>query len=333
MEIWKKLEYPFSQYSVSTNGNLRNDKTEYVFVNNTDLGYIRNGLTNEETGKIKHFLRNRLVAMAFLKCPGKYKDFIVHHKDNNPENNNVSNLKWVTSKENNQKENKKPPTKFKPTKSILQYDLNGNFIKEWCSIKEAAGNYSKGGIVKSLKYEFKRFTGSGYYWKYKDVINLPGEIWKTITYKDVNFTVSNMGRLKNDKGHLINGTKNTSGYITVFLNSIKTTMHRLVCLAFHSEPIDQSFVVNHKDLDKSNNKADNLEWISQSENRLHANHIIKFNPRRVKVKRIDYDGAEVIYESIEIAAQENLCSKGNIVSVCKGNRNTTGGYKWKYVKN
>ena len=106
MEVWKKLEKPFSKYSVSTYGNIRNDETEYVFVNNnTDLGYIRNGLTNEKTGKIKHFLRNRLVAMTFLKCPGNYKNYVVHHKDNNTVNNNVDNLEWITSKENNQTKN------------------------------------------------------------------------------------------------------------------------------------------------------------------------------------------------------------------------------------
>jgi hypothetical protein len=40
------------------------------------------------------------------------------------------------------------------------------------------------------------------------------------------------------------------------------------------------------------------------------------------------------YPSLEIAAKNNnIKSKGNIISVCNGNRNQCGGYKWKYLDN
>lgn len=55
-------------------------------------GYYGVGLTKD--GKQTAFRVNRLVAQAFLPNPLQLP--IVHHKDNNKQNNAVSNLEWVT---------------------------------------------------------------------------------------------------------------------------------------------------------------------------------------------------------------------------------------------
>jgi hypothetical protein len=81
----------------------------------------------------------------------------------------------------------------------------------------------------------------------------------------------------------IAGTIKTSGYIYCQLkykkeDNIETkdfAHHRLICMAFH--PIEgktkyddyDNLQVNHKDGNKQNNSADNLEWCSQSHNQLH----------------------------------------------------------------
>jgi len=48
-----------------------------------------------------------------------------------------------------------------------------------------------------------------------------------------------------------------------------TRVHRLVCLAYHGEPPTSNHCVNHKDGNKLNNKPDNLEWVTPSENSQH----------------------------------------------------------------
>jgi hypothetical protein len=58
-------------------------------------GYIRVMLTNR-----KRELVHRLVAQTFI--PNPKKKFYINHLDNNPSNNNVDNLEWVTHKENMQ---------------------------------------------------------------------------------------------------------------------------------------------------------------------------------------------------------------------------------------
>jgi hypothetical protein len=63
-----------------------------------------------------------------------------------------------------------------------------------------------------------------------------------------------------------------AGYRTVTLKRIKNSafyVHRLVAMVFIPNP-DGLPQVNHVDGDKSNNNRSNLEWVSQSENHLHA---------------------------------------------------------------
>jgi hypothetical protein len=55
-------------------------------------------ITLSKNGRKHTFLIHRLVAMAFVKNPNKYKE--VNHKDGNKLNNKASNLEWVTRSEN-----------------------------------------------------------------------------------------------------------------------------------------------------------------------------------------------------------------------------------------
>ena len=52
--------------------------------------------------------------------------------------------------------------------------------------------------------------------------------------------------------------------------SVIDGIHRLMALAFHGEPSDESLVVNHKDGVKTHNLPSNLEWCTRGENNLHA---------------------------------------------------------------
>ena len=86
------------------------------------------------------------------------------------------------------------------------------------------------------------------------------------------YWVSNLGRVKNEKGRILKGGLHNKGYhqICVKLEGVQSTYktHRLVAIAFIPNP-DNLEQVNHIDGDKTNNRVDNLEWCDNSYNQLH----------------------------------------------------------------
>lgn len=117
----------------------------------------------------KTFALHRLVALTFLDNPENKEQ--VNHIDGNKLNNSLDNLEFVTNKENQ-------IHKFligignNFTRAVKQYDLEGNFIKEYNSIVLAAKemNISKSCITGVLLN--KRKTAAGFIWKYSDDKNI-----------------------------------------------------------------------------------------------------------------------------------------------------------------
>lgn len=104
------------------------------------------------------------------------------------------------------------------------------------------------------------------------------EIWKPIKNYENYYEISNLGNVKNIKTQkILIGDKNNMGYRRVILyNPIKKRffIHRLVAYHF-CNGYKPNLIVNHKDGNKLNNRANNLEWVTRSENDLHAykNHL------------------------------------------------------------
>jgi hypothetical protein len=98
-----------------------------------------------------------------------------------------------------------------------------------------------------------------------------------IEWKDIDgyplYEVSDCGYVRNkETGKILIPSRNSRGYLQVYLyNNGKRRwhrIHRIVASVFHDN-FEQCAVVNHSDGDKLNNRADNLEWMSQADNVRH----------------------------------------------------------------
>lgn len=150
-------------YSVNENSNIRNDATSFVLKpKEKKNGYYEYCLYDEKHQK-HYVLAHRLVAEAFLSNPNKYK--VVNHIDGNKHNNSVMNLEWCSYKENaiHAWQNGLNSSK-KVDRAVRQYDLNGNFLKEYKNCVEAV----RATGIKHVHCAAvgKRKTAGGYTWKF-----------------------------------------------------------------------------------------------------------------------------------------------------------------------
>ena len=140
-------------YAITPEGEVWSYKRKKFLVPRANwCGYLMVNLHKD--GKVKTHKIHRLVAEAYLPNQDNLPD--VDHIDNDRTHNYLNNLQWITHKDNVRKGRNKP---------ILQYDLDGNFIREWECANDV-GKEVQGNIAHCLKGIYK--TAYGYIWKYKN---------------------------------------------------------------------------------------------------------------------------------------------------------------------
>lgn len=174
-EIWKPIKGYEELYEVSNYGRIRSfdrwcshrrgkqlKKGKILKLFKDTSGYLCVKLcknTNQRQFKV-----HRLVAQAFIPNPNNLPQ--INHKDECKTNNIVSNLEWCDRKYNVNYGTRTKRVAEKLSKTVLQYDLNGNLIKEWKSVAECGMNgYNQSHVASCCRGERK--THRGCIWRYK----------------------------------------------------------------------------------------------------------------------------------------------------------------------
>lgn len=161
------------------------------------------------------------------------------------------------------------------------------------------------------------------------------EIWKPIKdYEDL-YEVSNLGNVRKIKdNYIFHKNKNSRGYIVVTLTKENVekshSVHRLVASAFIPNPSNKP-QINHISGIKTDNRVNNLEWCTGSENMQHCykNNLQKKRFKRVNQYTLDNQFIRKWDSLIQVEKELNI-NHSKISMVCNGKRKTAGGYIWRY---
>lgn len=171
---WKPLKRYDGLYLISDEGQVFSVRSNRLLKPQiSTAGYYRielncNGIKQKE-------LVHRLVAECFIPNPNSYP--IVNHKDENPLNNHVDNLEWCTHQYNltygTCVQRRLAHTEYRSgadnvkSKTVYQYDLEGNFIAEYGGAREAARITGLSGhsISKAATGKLRQYAG--YVWSYE----------------------------------------------------------------------------------------------------------------------------------------------------------------------
>ena len=169
----KEIEEAAGIY-IYDDGRVWNEKRQRFLSTSLDeKGYMKVSLWVNK--KVRTLKIHRLVAKYFIPNPYNYKE--VNHKDEDKTNNRASNLEWCDRKYNvnygsRGKKASQSMLNNSQSKRILQYDKNGNFVKEYPSAHEAARQIGKalvhGNQNISMCARGKTETAYGYVWRFAD---------------------------------------------------------------------------------------------------------------------------------------------------------------------
>jgi hypothetical protein len=185
---------------------------------------------------------------------------------------------------------------------------------------------------------------------------MENEMWVEVKGFEEYYKISSTGRLMsthNGKVRILSAKNAKGDYLTVVLckdgKHRTTRIHRLVAEAFIENPENKP-EVNHIDGNKQNNRVENLEWVSVSENIIHA---INMNPailrgllwhnvfeRPKPVIQLSMSGDEIArFANAKFAGlSTGICAR-NINQVCARteyapgkHRKQAGGFVWTYAE-
>jgi hypothetical protein len=337
-EVWRPIpRHP--NYLISTFGRCyskSHKKLKSMKARPLD-GYVDLKLESKKIGrKPKHM--HAVVGKIFLPS-AKPGEVLIDHINGIRNDNHIKNLRWASYSTNS--------TNRRAAKNLLRHPILQHLpdgkTKTWPTLKEVAAftKVDRGTISRNYIGTNKILGGSCWTYVHEDSESID---WRAIPVAP-NLLACFEGNIKFPDGRITSGGKK-GGYLSVKhrVNGKYAyyRVNRLICSAFNDIPERLSqipledLVVNHRDGNKQNNVASNLEWASRSENAKHAYATGLADQSHTKevVIKMDLQGNQLEeYESMTVASEKNpTVSIAAISAVCSGRRVNAGGFQWKKAR-
>jgi hypothetical protein len=297
-----------------------------------------------------NYYLHRLICPLFHGPPPTPAHAHVHHLDGNPSNNCSVNLAWATPSENiqasfaNASRGSSAGALSKPVRG-REVGSEGEW-RHFPSCAAAARELGPNCNVSAAASGKRTQTGGWTFEFTPQFETIEGEQWRPVVLEDGadsgGALVSDRGRFRDTRGNIRAAPETAAGSVArrwqVQINGKYYLYHRLVCTVWHGPPLTPKLEVNHKDLDPSNNRPENLEWLTRAENLAHSRATntdrkssagAQSKPVRGRTAGTEDEWRH--FESASAAARELGLHKSGVLKVANGNRTQTGGMMFEWV--
>lgn len=180
-EEWRPVVGYEGLYEISNLGRVKSLHRRTPFIVRTKTNTHGRIIANlHHKGEVHSFGVHVLIAKAFIPNPDNLPE--VNHKDENPANNIVENLEWCTHEYNMhygtlyKRLSSTLQNNSSMSRPVVQYDLEGKFVRVWPSIREVKRSLNEKGWKTICDVcKGKAHSAMGFQWRYVEGGKTPAE--------------------------------------------------------------------------------------------------------------------------------------------------------------
>eukprot|EP00930_Biecheleria_cincta_P096238 TRINITY_DN8810_c1_g1_i1.p1 TRINITY_DN8810_c1_g1~~TRINITY_DN8810_c1_g1_i1.p1 ORF type:complete len:395 (-),score=19.50 TRINITY_DN8810_c1_g1_i1:404-1588(-) len=334
-------------WQISSHGRVKTSQGVVGRGSDTDHGYMA------VTIAMRKYYVHRLVARAFMGPPPSIDHTHVNHKDGNRKNNHITNLEWVMPSQNtihsyaqNSERRKTGQFRCKPVLWRPQGEQDWSSSPSMINAAQVTG-IGCSSIARCLRLGSKFSHGFEFQLAAPEEPDvLSGEEWRKAYEPNSmaclsRYEVSSLGRVKSSCGKTSWGHKTWSKYhrTSIVMEGLQHMfyIHRLVAATYlGAPPTPRHTQVNHKDGDRGNNRLDNLEYVTPSQNRRHS-HLLNSQLRRgggrpVLGRALSGNDQWVWYASYSEAGRQLGVHPASISKACRQKAELAGKYEFSHAE-